>query len=225
MQPVSVKDKWHGVTAHTGSWPIYRSRNHGSPKTSRAPLLCSFHSPSGCHVLRTSLMLLLACYVVLVMRETNTVWYGKTQQGSYLCKQNRSRWDLGIWGKQSPYSTHSWGCGFSVLHIGTLQRSGRLFKCSDCAIEKISGKETETALQRPSVGLTGSSTERMSANTWSHATPTRHSGFINTFHCYYSWGNWQPAAPDAHISPTWYLQGFLELLLHAMNKASFCYTA
>lgn len=52
---------------------------------------------------------------------------------------------------------------------------------------KISRKETETALQRPSIGLTGSSTERMSANTWSHATPTRHSGFINTFPCYFSW--------------------------------------
>lgn len=30
-------------------------------------------SQSGCHVPHTSLMLLLACYVVLVMTETNTV--------------------------------------------------------------------------------------------------------------------------------------------------------
>lgn len=47
----------------------------------------------------------------------------------------------------------------------TLQRKGRIFKCSGCAIEKISREETETVLQRPGVGLTGSSTERMSANT------------------------------------------------------------
>lgn len=93
----------------------------------------------------------------------------------------------------------------------TLQRKGRIFKCSGCAIEKISREETETVLQRPGVGLTGSSTERMSANTWSNATPTRHSGFINTFHCYYSWDNWHSAAPDAHISLAWYLQESLKL--------------
>lgn len=32
MQPVSVKDKWHGVKTHMGSWPIYGSRTHYSPE-------------------------------------------------------------------------------------------------------------------------------------------------------------------------------------------------
>lgn len=31
------------------------------------------------------------------MTETNTVSDGKTQQGPFLCKQNRNRWDLRIW--------------------------------------------------------------------------------------------------------------------------------
>lgn len=44
------------------------------------------------------------------MTETNTVWYGKTQQASYLCKQNRNRWDFGIWRKGFEYSmlARSW---------------------------------------------------------------------------------------------------------------------
>lgn len=60
-------------------------------------LLGRDYSQCACHVLHTSLMLLLACYTVLVMTETNTVWYGKTQQDSYLCKQNRNIWNLEIW--------------------------------------------------------------------------------------------------------------------------------
>lgn len=53
----------------------------------------------------------------------------------------------------------------------------------------------QTALQRPSITLTGSSTERMSGSTWSHAASTRHSRFINTplFK-----RNHPSAAPDAH---------------------------
>lgn len=52
---------------------------------------------------------------------------------------------------------------FSVFtHIA---EEHRIFKCRYCAIEKISREDTETALQRPSTSLTGSSTERMSANT------------------------------------------------------------
>lgn len=185
-------------------------------------LLCSNCSQSGCHVLRTSLMLLLVCYIMLAMTETKTVWEGKTQQDSYLCKQNRNRWDLWIWrgGIWVQYVSEV----VDFQYYTHIAEEWRIFKRGDCAIEEISRKETETALQRPSTSLTGSSTERMSANTWSHATPTRHSGFINTFHCYYSWENWHSAAPDAHISPAWYLQESLELLLPARNKASFCST-
>lgn len=80
----------------------------------------------------------------------------------------------------------------------------------------MSQKETETRSRGPaSVWLT----ERMSANTWSNATTTRHCGFIHTFSRYYSWEYWHLAAPDAHISPT-YLHKSLELLF-ACKEQSF----
>lgn len=158
-------------------------------KTRWELLLYSDRSQSGSHVLHNSLMFLLACQALFAMTETNTVWYGKTQQGSYLCKQNRNRWDLRIWGEQSWYSMLVRMWIFSITL--TLQERGRIFKRSDCAIEKYQVKRHRRCSTGPALVLTGSSTERMSANTWSYATPTRHSGFINTFHCYYSWGNWQ----------------------------------
>lgn len=57
--------------------------------------------PVRLRVPHTSPVLLLACYDVFAMTETNTVWYGKTQQGSYLCQQNRNRWDLRMRREQS----------------------------------------------------------------------------------------------------------------------------
>lgn len=69
MQPESVKDKWHEVTTHTGSWPISESRNHNSPEPDKS---CGFAATVP-KAAATSLMLLLARYIMLAMAETKAV--------------------------------------------------------------------------------------------------------------------------------------------------------
>lgn len=83
------------------------------------------------------------------MTETNTVWYGKKQQGSYLCKQNWNRWDLRIWGEKSWYSMLVRLWIFSITL--TLQKRSKIFKCSDCAIEKYHGERQRRRSRGPAL--------------------------------------------------------------------------
>lgn len=52
MQPLSVKDKSHGVTTHMGTWPIYRSKTHNPPEPGFCSCLlpfCQQHSTVQLH--------------------------------------------------------------------------------------------------------------------------------------------------------------------------------
>lgn len=182
-------------------------------------LLYSDRSQSGCHVPHTSLMLLLACYVVLVMTETNTVWYGKAQQGSYLCKQNRNRWDLRIWGEKSWYSmlVRLWIFTNSLA----LQKRSRIFKSSDCAIEKYH-RERQRQCSRGPASVWQAAPQRECQPTPEAMQLQQDIQDLSTHSLLLFMRNWHSAAPDAHISPAWYLQESLELLLPERNKASFC---
>lgn len=149
-----------------------------------------------------SMILLLSRYVVLAMTETNTVWYVKTQGCSHPCKQKRNWGEFRVWGEDSWNIKFKW-VGFSYTRLKPRNRC-RIYKCGDWAAGKYQGREGgregESAFQRANIAVTGTSTERMSANTWSNPAPTWDLGFINTFHCYYSWENWHSKAPDAHVS-------------------------